>query len=964
MRTLKTGALVLMLLLIGSSALAQENRYGNIAEQQRTSTVLGGTGMFNTFSTRTLYKGEFNFAAFWNRYDRDPGGLRIDQAPFNFTVGLTNRWELWVDWVTWQKTTSENPLLLSGYQYNAVRLFGNPVQILGPPIGGTGKSAAVFPGTGVGTGGILPALGRFGVPAGLNGVSTISPGGSGGPLVSGLGPAIVSNQANFFNDLPFFGVVDFIGFDGLGRPVLGTRESANGSGDVYIGSKYNLIDANRHWFSMALAGYVKIPISRDDSARARGRTNGEFEYGPTLIFGQETSNHRLRFYENIGYVHVGDIESGGVKVLDLRDKLLVSGGASFALNKHIELLSELAGTVYVGHGTSSFEQINPLDLTVGARFFFRDGSIAFGGGYRYALNHAGRRTLSVLECTKIVKPPDDGCIHGKGVHGDGGCTPPPPPPPVIECKPKEMEFGEGERNGFVAFFSMGTRKGCPPPPVPSCTLDESASVVNRGDRLTLSVKPTTPGYPDAKVSYQYRWDVKDSQGRSVPVNGSGATVDVSTAQLICGSYTVSVTVSVSVGSIDDHPSGCVSTGQSTCSATFEITEPPCPAVTCSIIASASTVTEGDRVSLRAAITGPGRTTCTWSTTGGRLSSTTGTEVTLNTTGITGPVTIRAMVTTDARRCDQPCPGSSCVTTITVQEIPPPPRRPEIIKPCGPIFFPFNSARINNEHKACLDQIALALLQDPRAALIIDGHRDSSERVGISLTRANNARDYLVTEKGVDSARITVRNFGDTCPHERNDPGLNRRVEFWILPEGATLSDVDAAKRCRPGSHPREITDEAPAQAEPSRPSRARRPGPVGETSQPEGAYSRPDPMTVSTRSERSMPRASIVRSVSARMIDGALRVTIDTDGAAEFKDFILNGPSRIVVDLSGVRSDLGSKTIPVVSGLVDRVRVGEPSAGAVRIVIDLKAASRYRVMREGALLIIIVGEEGVAAGSR
>src|SRR2546427_12755438 len=154
MKTIKTSVLVLTLLFVGGAALAQENQFGNIAERQRTSTLLGGTGMFNTFSTRTLYKGEFNFAAFWNRYDREPGGLRIDQAPFNFTVGLTNRWELWVDWRTWQKTTSDNPFLLSGYQYNAVRLFGDPVQILGPPTGGGGK-AAFFPGTGAEGGGIL-----------------------------------------------------------------------------------------------------------------------------------------------------------------------------------------------------------------------------------------------------------------------------------------------------------------------------------------------------------------------------------------------------------------------------------------------------------------------------------------------------------------------------------------------------------------------------------------------------------------------------------------------------------------------------------------------------------------------------------------------------------------------------------------------------------------------------------------
>jgi hypothetical protein len=956
MRTIKIPAVISTLLILTAVALAQESQFGNIAERQRTSTVLGGTGMFNTFSTRTLYKGEFNFAVFWNRFNRDPGALRIDQAPFNFTVGLTNRWELWVDWVSWQKTTSDNPFLLSGYQYNAVRLFGDPVQILGPPSGGGGGKAAFFPGTGADGGGILPALGRFGTPSGLDGVSTRPPGGAGRPLVSGLGPAIISNKPNFYNDLPFFGVVDFLGFDELGRPVLGTRQSANGSGDVYIGSKYNLIDPNRHWFSVALAGYVKIPISRDDSARARGRTNGEYEYGPTLIFGQETLNHRLRFYENIGYIHIGDIKRDGVKVLDLRDKLMLNGGASFALNKYIELLAEVASTVYVGSGTPSLERINPLDLTLGARFFLRDGSIAFGGAYRYSLNSASRQTLSVLECVKVMKTHDDWPPHIQGG------TPPPPPPPVIECLPKTVEFGEGHRSGFVGFFSIGTRKSCPPPPVPSCVIEASPTIVTRGDRLTLTARPATPGYPDAKVRYRFSWEVRDAQGRSVPVTGSGATVEVPTARLICGSYSVSATIYVTAQNVD-HPSECVTAGQSTCASSFEVTEPPCPAVTCSITASMTTVTEGDRVALRAVITGGGRTTCTWSTTGGRLSSTSGTEVTLNTTGISGPVTVNAIVATDASRCDQPCPGSSCVVVITVQRIPPPPPRPEVVRPCGPIFFPFNSARINNEHKACLDQISLSLQQDPRAALVIDGHRDSSERVGISLTRANNTRDYLVTEKGIDSARITVRNFGDTCPHEKGDPLLNRRVEMWILPEGATLSDVDAVKRCRPGYRPREITDELPAQPEPARPARPKRPEPIGAQSGPDIAYEPKYSKTADTPNERPLSRASVVRSVSARMIDGALQVTIQTDGTAQFKDFILSAPSRIVIDLAGLRSALGSKTIAVLTGLVDRVRVGEPEPGAVRVVIDVNTMTHYRVIRDGASLVVVVGGEGVAARS-
>ncbi len=82
-----------------------------------------------------------------------------------------------------------------------------------------------------------------------------------------------------------------------------------------------------------------------------------------------------------------------------------------------------------------------------------------------------------------------------------------------------------------------------------------------------------------------------------------------------------------------------------------------------------------------------------------------------------------------------------------------------------------------------------------------------------------------------------------------------------------------------------------------------------------------------------------------------------------FKDFTLTNPSRIVIDISGVRSASGSITLPVVSGVVDRVRVGEPGPNVVRIVLDLKSALRYRVMRDGSSLVIIISESPIAAGA-
>src|SRR5260370_22519450 len=162
----KISSLIMVLLVVGGVALGQDQPNGNLAERQKAPTVLGGTGLFNTFSTITLCKGEFNFAIFWNNFERDPSNLIINQVPVNITVGLTNRWELWADWVTWEQTTSRNPFLLRGYQLSAVRFFGDPFTILGPPVKGSG--AASFPGPGAGVGALLPELGKYGTAARFN----------------------------------------------------------------------------------------------------------------------------------------------------------------------------------------------------------------------------------------------------------------------------------------------------------------------------------------------------------------------------------------------------------------------------------------------------------------------------------------------------------------------------------------------------------------------------------------------------------------------------------------------------------------------------------------------------------------------------------------------------------------------------------------------------------------------------
>jgi hypothetical protein len=102
--------------------------------------------------------------------------------------------------------------------------------------------------------------------------------------------------------------------------------------------------------------------------------------------------------------------------------------------------------------------------------------------------------------------------------------------------------------------------------------------------------------------------------------------------------------------------------------------------------------------------------------------------------------------------------------------------------------------------------------------------------------------------------------------------------------------------------------------------------------------------------------ATVVRSVRTLAADGGLRVFVETNGEAKFQDFTLTDPSRIVVDIVDVQNRYGNKTIPVDSRMIERVRVGQPRAGVVRVVLDTNGVVSYRLMREGGSLIIEVGD--------
>ena len=122
-------------------------------------------------------------------------------------------------------------------------------------------------------------------------------------------------------------------------------------------------------------------------------------------------------------------------------------------------------------------------------------------------------------------------------------------------------------------------------------------------------------------------------------------------------------------------------------------------------------------------------------------------------------------------------------------------KPEAVT-CTSGGFPRNLARLNNVDKACLDDVASKLRQDPRSRVVIVGHADSSERYPevIGRKRAEAVKAYLVKERGVDEGRVTAKSAAAARPLDTGKTAVarakNRRVDVVFVPEGATSPEDD------------------------------------------------------------------------------------------------------------------------------------------------------------------------------
>jgi outer membrane protein OmpA-like peptidoglycan-associated protein len=304
----------------------------------------------------------------------------------------------------------------------------------------------------------------------------------------------------------------------------------------------------------------------------------------------------------------------------------------------------------------------------------------------------------------------------------------------------------------------------PPPPVTySCAV--SPSTAFPGDPLTVT---GTALNLNPKKTASYTWT---ADGGVISGTTNTATIDTKTASP--GTYTVKGHVS------EDAKPG----DMADCTAQYTVKPFEPPTISCS--ANPSTVAPGDSATITASGMSPQNRplTYSYSASAGTVSGGEATA-TLTTTGAApGTITVTCNVVDDKGQT------ASANTTVTVNA-PPPPPAPTTSALCS-INFERDTrrpARVDNEAKACLDDISLNLQRSSDAKIAVVGNASSDEKVEkrhrkaqgekLAAERAYNTKQYLVTEKGIDASRISV--------YTGSQDG--KTVTTTLIPAGATLDN--------------------------------------------------------------------------------------------------------------------------------------------------------------------------------
>jgi hypothetical protein len=319
-----------------------------------------------------------------------------------------------------------------------------------------------------------------------------------------------------------------------------------------------------------------------------------------------------------------------------------------------------------------------------------------------------------------------------------------------------------------------------PPPQLTVACSANPTSVFPGDPVTVT---STVGSQEPKLNV-----ITSISGDGIATPSTSSTATVDTASLSPGQHTVKCDAKEGKSGKEGLKPWQLAT-QST--ATFTVKEFEPPTISCSV--SPTTIKPGDSATITATATSPQNRplTYTYSASAGNVTGT-GASATYSSTGApTGPVSITCNVADDKGH------NASSNSNLTILA-PPPPPQPHAQALCSIAFETDKKrpTRVDNEAKACLDQVALSLQNQSDSKAVVVGESNAKEKAQLdkaqklaarrrhakpvidpAAERAVNTKDYLVKEKGIDASRISVATSSTD----------GQKVEDYLVPAGANFS---------------------------------------------------------------------------------------------------------------------------------------------------------------------------------
>lgn len=353
-----------------------------------------------------------------------------------------------------------------------------------------------------------------------------------------------------------------------------------------------------------------------------------------------------------------------------------------------------------------------------------------------------------------------------------------------------VNFGTGAYGGVASINAARLSAGivfhagavAPPPPVTlACTATPGSVFAGQQVMVTAAAGNLNP-----RDSVVYSWS---GDG----VSGSGSTATVVTTDLAPGLHAAQVTVKEGKRGKE----GAKPWQTASCSASFTVKAFEPPTISCT--ANPSTIPPSATSTITCQAVSPQNRplTYSYSATAGTI---TGTGPTAEYSSVGAPLGAVGITGTVA---DDKGHTASAPVTVIIQA-PPKPPAPHVQALCSLSFSrdKRRPARVDNEAKACLDQVALDLKQqaDARAVIVGDSTRHEKaieareERLhehnqhvrveNFAAQRAVNAKAYLVREQGIDSSRISVATGGAN----------EQAAQDYLVPAGADFSaDIEGTK---------------------------------------------------------------------------------------------------------------------------------------------------------------------------